>query len=78
MYLGFGHEHVPDAQPETRLGLRRADGGKHRYFEVGIEHLAFTVDSRSEVDDASSSIPMGFGSRSITGPIRCASSGTRG
>jgi catechol 2,3-dioxygenase-like lactoylglutathione lyase family enzyme len=52
VYLGFGYEHVPGAQPETRLGLRRADGGKHRYFEVGIEHLAFTVDSRSEVDDA--------------------------
>jgi catechol 2,3-dioxygenase-like lactoylglutathione lyase family enzyme len=24
----------------------------HRYYEVGIEHLAFTVASRSEVDDA--------------------------
>jgi catechol 2,3-dioxygenase-like lactoylglutathione lyase family enzyme len=52
VYLGFGSEHVPGAQPETRLGLRRADGGEHRYFEVGIEHLAFTIDSRSEVDDA--------------------------
>ena len=52
VYLGFGYEHQRDAQPETRLGLRWADGGQHRYFEVGIEHLAFTVDSRSEVDDA--------------------------
>ena len=34
------------------LGLRQADGGEHRYYEVGIEHLAFYVDSREEVDDA--------------------------
>ncbi len=52
VYLGFGQEHVPGAQPETRLGLRKADGGEHHYFEVGIEHLAFTVDGPSEVDDA--------------------------
>lgn len=52
VYLGFGQQHVPGAQPETRRGLRKADGGEHHYFEVGIEHLAFTVDSRSEVDDA--------------------------
>jgi catechol 2,3-dioxygenase-like lactoylglutathione lyase family enzyme len=56
VYLGFGYEHLPGAQPETRLGLRRADGGKHHYFEVAIEHLAFTVDSRSEVDDAYSAV----------------------
>ena len=52
VYLGFGYKHVPGAQPETRLGLRKADGGEHHYFEVGIEHLAFTVDDPSEVDDA--------------------------
>jgi catechol 2,3-dioxygenase-like lactoylglutathione lyase family enzyme len=52
VYLGFGHKHVPGGQPETRLGLRKADGGVHRYYEVGIEHLAFTVGSRGEVDDA--------------------------
>ena len=52
VYLGFGHRHVHGTQPETRLGLRKADGGEHRYFEVGVEHLAFTVDSRQEVDDA--------------------------
>jgi catechol 2,3-dioxygenase-like lactoylglutathione lyase family enzyme len=51
VYLGFGHMHIPGTQPETRLGVRKADGGEHRYYEVGIEHLAFTVDSRSEVDD---------------------------
>jgi glyoxylase I family protein len=34
------------------LGLRPADGGAHRYYEVGIEHLAFEVESRDEVDAA--------------------------
>ena len=34
------------------LGLRPADGGAHRYYEVGIEHLAFEVDRRDEVDAA--------------------------
>jgi lactoylglutathione lyase len=32
------------------LGLRPADGGEHRYYEVGIEHLAVFVDRREEVD----------------------------
>jgi catechol 2,3-dioxygenase-like lactoylglutathione lyase family enzyme len=34
------------------LGLRPADGGEHRYYDVGIEHLAFYVDTREEVDAA--------------------------
>jgi catechol 2,3-dioxygenase-like lactoylglutathione lyase family enzyme len=34
------------------FGIRPADGGVHRYYEVGIEHLAFQVDRRDEVDDA--------------------------
>lgn len=34
------------------LGLRPADGGAHRYYDVGIEHFAFEVDEREEVDDA--------------------------
>ncbi len=34
------------------LGLRAADGGEHRYYEVGIEHIAFYVDTRAEVDQA--------------------------
>ena len=34
------------------LGLRPADGGKHDYYNVGIEHLAFEVDSRDEVEAA--------------------------
>ena len=34
------------------LNLRPADGGVYRYYEVGIEHLAFEVDNRDEVDEA--------------------------
>jgi glyoxylase I family protein len=36
----------------SMLGLRGADGGAHHYYEVGIEHLAFEVDSHDEVDEA--------------------------
>jgi catechol 2,3-dioxygenase-like lactoylglutathione lyase family enzyme len=43
VYLAFGGQF---------LGFRLADGGEHRYYEVGLEHLAVTVDSRSEVDEA--------------------------
>ena len=32
------------------LGLRPADGGEHRYYDVGIEHFAVFVDTREEVD----------------------------
>ena len=52
VYLGFGQDHVRGAQAETRLGLRPADGGEHHYYDVGIEHLAFAVESQGEVDDA--------------------------
>ena len=41
---------VPSPRLDSASG--KADGGEHRYFAVGIEHFAFTVDSRSEVDDA--------------------------
>ncbi|MGH2963360.1 MAG: VOC family protein [Solirubrobacterales bacterium] len=34
------------------LGFRPADGGTHTYYDVGIEHLAFWVDTRDEVEDA--------------------------
>jgi catechol 2,3-dioxygenase-like lactoylglutathione lyase family enzyme len=34
------------------LGLRPADGGTHRYYGVGLEHLAFEVDTSEEVDAA--------------------------
>ena len=33
------------------LGFRPADGGEHRYYDVGIEHLAVVVETRQEVDD---------------------------
>jgi catechol 2,3-dioxygenase-like lactoylglutathione lyase family enzyme len=34
------------------LGLRAADGGVHRYYGVGVEHIAFYVDTPEEVDAA--------------------------
>jgi glyoxylase I family protein len=37
---------------EQLFGLRPADGGEHRYYDVGIEHIAFYVDTRAEVDEA--------------------------
>jgi catechol 2,3-dioxygenase-like lactoylglutathione lyase family enzyme len=43
VYLSFGDE---------QLGLRPADGGEHRYYDVGLEHIAFEVDRRDEVDAA--------------------------
>jgi lactoylglutathione lyase len=43
VYFRFAHQY---------LGLRPADGGKHRYYDVGIEHIAFFVDTREEVDHA--------------------------
>jgi glyoxylase I family protein len=43
VYLSFGDE---------SFGLRPADGGIHRYYEVGLEHLAFEVDTSEEVDAA--------------------------
>ena len=43
IYLSFGDE---------SLGLRPADGGTHRYYGVGLEHLAFEVDSIEDVEAA--------------------------
>lgn len=43
VYLSFGDE---------SFGLRPADGGAHRYYDVGLEHLAFEVDTSKEVDAA--------------------------
>ena len=42
VYFRFGQQY---------LGLRPADGGRHHYYDVGIEHIAFFVDTREEVDD---------------------------
>jgi catechol 2,3-dioxygenase-like lactoylglutathione lyase family enzyme len=44
--------YLQDPATGAMLGLRPADGGRHRYYDVGIEHLAFEVDSRDEVDAA--------------------------
>jgi glyoxylase I family protein len=44
--------YLKDPATGAMLGLRPADGGAHRYYDVGIEHLAFEVDSRQEVDAA--------------------------
>ena len=45
IYLAMGDR-------DQYLGLRPAEGGEHRYYEVGLEHLAFYVDSREDVDAA--------------------------
>jgi catechol 2,3-dioxygenase-like lactoylglutathione lyase family enzyme len=44
--------YLKDPASLSRLGLRPADGGAHSYYEVGIEHLAFEVESSEEVDAA--------------------------
>jgi catechol 2,3-dioxygenase-like lactoylglutathione lyase family enzyme len=44
--------YLEDFGTGANLGLRPADGGTHDYYNVGIEHLAFEVDSRDEVDAA--------------------------
>jgi glyoxylase I family protein len=50
VYLRFGEQST--FVQGTALGIRQADGGEHRYYEVGLEHLAFRVDRRDEVDEA--------------------------
>jgi glyoxylase I family protein len=44
--------YLKDSWTSANLGLRPADGGTHDYYNVGIEHLAFEVDSPDEVDAA--------------------------
>jgi catechol 2,3-dioxygenase-like lactoylglutathione lyase family enzyme len=43
VYLEFGR---------SFLGIRPADGGEYRHYDVGLEHIAFQVDTRQEVDEA--------------------------
>jgi catechol 2,3-dioxygenase-like lactoylglutathione lyase family enzyme len=43
VYLRFG---------SSLVGLRPADGGAYRHYEVGLEHFAFQVDTREDVDEA--------------------------
>jgi glyoxylase I family protein len=42
--------YLKDPETGAMFGLRPADGGSHRYYDVGIEHLAFEVDRPEEVD----------------------------
>ena len=44
--------YLVDAHDRRGIGLRPADGGAHSYYDVGIEHLAFEVESRDDVDAA--------------------------
>lgn len=44
--------YLEDPVSGAMFGLRPADGGEHSYYGVGIEHLAFEVDEREEVDAA--------------------------
>ncbi len=48
------------------LGLR-PDGGEHRHYEVGVEHIAFYVGDLRAITSCSSSIRTGSGSRSAAG-----------
>lgn len=43
VYLEFGR---------SWFGVRPADGGTYRHYDVGLEHIAFQVDTREEVDEA--------------------------
>jgi catechol 2,3-dioxygenase-like lactoylglutathione lyase family enzyme len=47
VYLG-----LPPDSGVGHFGLRQADGGAHQYYGVGVEHIAFEVDSQAEVDEA--------------------------
>ena len=44
--------YLRDEHTGAMLGLRPADGGTHSYYGVGIEHLAFEVETRDDVDAA--------------------------
>jgi catechol 2,3-dioxygenase-like lactoylglutathione lyase family enzyme len=50
IYLGTAEPNLP--YDDGAIGLRPADGGTHRYYGVGVEHIAFEVDTREEVDEA--------------------------
>jgi glyoxylase I family protein len=44
--------YLKDPGSGAMLGLRPADGGEYRYYEVGVEHIAFEVDTNEEVEAA--------------------------
>jgi glyoxylase I family protein len=56
VYLGTGEAYADvgnNAGPDSGgIGLRPADGGTHQYYGIGVEHVAFDVDTKAEVDDA--------------------------
>ena len=59
--------HLGTAEPNAAydpggIGLRPADGGAHQYYGVGVEHIAFDVDTTDEVDDAHARA-MAFGAK---------------
>jgi catechol 2,3-dioxygenase-like lactoylglutathione lyase family enzyme len=52
VYLGTGEAYavVGNAGPDAGgIGLRPADGGAHQYYGVGVEHIAFDVDTKDEL-----------------------------
>jgi catechol 2,3-dioxygenase-like lactoylglutathione lyase family enzyme len=52
VYLKDAPAGTPPSRPGSMLGIRPADRDGHRYYGVGIEHFAFEVDRREEVDEA--------------------------
>ena len=67
--------YLQDPITGAMLGIRQADGGEYRYHSVGIEHLAFEVDERKEVEAAYSRCSPG--TRTFTSrPKRIATSRT--
>ncbi len=50
VYLGTAEPNA--AYDPGGIGLRPADGGSHQHYGVGVEHVAFEVDTTDEVDDA--------------------------
>ena len=50
VYLGAGDPQA--AYDPGGIGIRPADGGAHQYYGVGVEHIAFEVDTKDEVEEA--------------------------
>jgi catechol 2,3-dioxygenase-like lactoylglutathione lyase family enzyme len=48
VYLGSQGE-PQSGRLSTGFGLRPADGGAHQYYGVGVEHIAFDVDTKDEL-----------------------------
>ena len=40
--------YLEDRATGSMLGIRPADGGSHRYYEVGIEHIAFELRAETK------------------------------